>query len=154
MHPALGDGEFSSRQNWHGSCSRAFRSDKLRSFRGPHNGFVGINGTWRSDFSTKYTKSKPINYPAADAYVDIKRIAFGNSAAISAFRLTAGWGNAGREEYIPYELLGNYLVSYPSVDRGTEVFYDGLNRLYSTEWNVGVELGLASVLDVKPLVIV
>ena len=114
-----------------------------------YDGFAGINGTWRSDFSTKYTKSKPINYPAADAYVDIKRIAFGNSAVISAFRLTAGWGNAGREEYIPYELLGNYLVSYPSVDRGTEVFYDGLNRLYSTEWNVGVELGLSSVLDVK-----
>lgn len=114
-----------------------------------YNGFAGINGTWRSDFSTKYTKSKPINYPAADAYVDIRKIAFGNSAAISALKLTAGWGNAGREEYIPYELLGNYLASYPSVDRGTEVFYDGLNRLYSTEWNVGVELGVASVVDVK-----
>lgn len=114
-----------------------------------YDGYAGINGVWRSDFSTKYTGGKPLNYPAVDAYLDLRRIALAGSRTISALRLTGGWGNAGREEYIPYELLGNYLVSYPAVDRGTEVFFDGLSRLYSTEWNVGMEIGVASLLDVK-----
>lgn len=114
-----------------------------------YNGYAGVNGVWRSDFSTKYTLSKPINYPAANAYVDIGKMIFGDSGPISSIRFAGGWGNAGREEYIPYELLGNYLASYPQVDRGTEVFYDGLNRLYSTEWNAGLELSIASRVDLS-----
>ena len=114
-----------------------------------YDGYAGVNGVWRSDFSTKYTLSKPINYPAVSAYVDVGKMIFRDSGPISSIRITGGWGNAGREEYIPYELLGNYLASYPQVDRGTEVFYDGLNRLYSTEWNAGVDLCIASRLDLS-----
>lgn len=102
---------------------------------------VGVKLAYRADFSTKYTKSDQIDYPSADAYVDISRLFFRDSRVVSALRLEGGWGIAGREEYIPYEMLGNYLREYPSVKSGTEVFYDGLNRLMSEEWNVGLRLG-------------
>ncbi len=105
-----------------------------------YDGIAGVNALYRADFSTKYDGSKPISYPAADAFVDIHKIAFPDNKIVTALKLTGGYGEAGREDYIPYEMLGNYLVSYPSVPSGTEVFYDGLNRIHSAEWNVGAKI--------------
>ena len=109
-----------------------------------YNQYAGLQATWRSDFSTKYTPKKPINTPGVEAWVDLHRIFFRDNEFISALRLEGGWGIAAREEYIPYELLGNYLRTYPEVEVGSEVYYDGLNRLLSREWNVGLTLGIAN----------
>ena len=109
--------------------------------------FAGVRLAYRADFSTKYTKSEQIDYPSADAYVDIKRLLLQDYDLISAFRIEGGYGVAGREEYIPYEMLGNYLRIYPAVKAGTEVFYDGLNRILSEEWNAGFRIGFISRID-------
>ena len=101
----------------------------------------GIQGVWRSDFSPKYTPKTPINTPGANAWWDIRRSFLPDNRILTVLRLEGGYGIAAREEYIPYELLGNYMRSYPEVDRGSEVYYDGLNRIKSREWNVGIRLG-------------
>ena len=113
-----------------------------------YKGNAGLTLAYRADFSTKYTKSDQMDYPSAAAYVDVRRIFFNESAIVSDFKIEGGYGVSGREEYIPYELLGNYLREYPSVKTGTEVFYDGLNRLVSNEWNVGFRLGFISRINI------
>lgn len=110
--------------------------------------YFGVDLAYRADFSTKYTKSQQMDYPSADAYVDVRRIFFRDSDIVTRLRLEGGYGIAGREEYIPYEMLGNYLREYPSVKKGTEMFYDGLNRLLSKEWNAGFAMGIAGVVDI------
>lgn len=107
----------------------------------------GVQAVWRSDFSPKYAPSKPVNMPGAEAWVDLRRILFSGNDLFSTLRLEGGWGTASREEYIPYELLGNYMRNVPEVETGSEVFYDGLNRIYSKEWNAGIRLGLAGRVD-------
>jgi len=114
-----------------------------------YNRMVGIQGVWRSDYSPKYTPSKPINTPAAEAWIDLHRLFLKNVSLISDLKLEGGYGLAAMEEYIPYELLGNYLRTYPSVEAGSEVFYDGLSRLYSREWNAGIRIGIASVANLS-----
>lgn len=109
-----------------------------------YDGKAGIEAVWRSDFSPKYTSAKPIHSPGAQAWVDLRGLFMKDSKAVSALRLEGGWGKAASEEYIPYELLGNYLRTYPAVEGGSEVYYDGLNRILSTEWNAGVRIGFAS----------
>ena len=114
-----------------------------------YDGYFGVNAAYRADFSTKYTGSTQMDYPSADAYVDVRKILFRNSTAVTRLKIEGGYGIAGREEYIPYEMLGNYLREYPAVNSGTEMFYDGLNRLRSEEWNVGIDLGLFSRVDIS-----
>ena len=104
------------------------------------DGYFGLDALYRADFSTKYTGNKHIGYPAANAYLDLGKIFFPGWNAISRLRIVGGYGTAGREEYVPMELIGNYMTNYPQVQKGLEVFYDGLNRVYSKEWNVGVEM--------------
>ena len=113
-----------------------------------YNGYAGVNANFRADYSTKYTGGESMNYPSANAYVDLHKIFFEDAQVVSALKLEGGYGIAGREDYVPYEMLGNYLRSYPSVNIGTEVFYDGLNRVRSTEWNVGLKIGLANAVDI------
>lgn len=105
---------------------------------------VGVQASWRSDYSPKYTPTQPINTPGVEAWIDLNRIFLKDVAFISDLRLEGGWGAAAWEEYIPYELLGNYLRTYPEVEKGSEVFYDGLSRLYSREWNAGIRVGFAN----------
>ncbi len=106
-----------------------------------YDGIAGLNASYRADFSLKYGK-QPMSYPAVDAYLDLRKLALASNEVVTGLKLKAGYGIAGHEDYVPYEMLGNYLREYPTVDRGTEVYYDGLNRLRSSEWNVGVELAL------------
>lgn len=108
------------------------------------DGYFGLDALYRADFSTKYSGNKHIGYPAASAYIDLRKIFFPEANAVSGLRLVGGYGTAGREEYVPFELLVNYMTNYPQVQTGLEVFYDGLNRVYSKEWNVGVEMSFIS----------
>lgn len=107
------------------------------------DGYLNLNALYRGDFSPKYTAGKHIGYPEADAELDIRKIFFPSSRTVSTFEIVGGYGTSGREDYVPYELIGNFLSTYPSVKAGTEVFFDGLERLYTREWNIGLKLGFA-----------
>lgn len=104
---------------------------------------AGIDALVRADITKKYDDWNPVIYPAANLWVDLGKILPIDGEILSDIRLTAGYGSAGWEDYVPYELTGDYLRGdYPHVASGAEAFYDGLYRLYSTEYNVGLSLAL------------
>lgn len=105
------------------------------------NGYAGINGTVRYDYNSR-SDQEPTIFPAADAYVDFKRIFLKDSRTVSSLKLSGGWGSAGKETVLPYEYLDFWIYGVPDVDAGTENYYDGVNRLISREYNVGIEAGL------------
>jgi len=103
-----------------------------------YNSYAGINALVRVDFSPKYG-NQPMIYPAASIFTDFKKILLPDNKFVSDLKLTAGWGKAGKEISIPYELLYKYQTSFPEAVPGTAIYYDGLGRTNSNEWNVGLQ---------------
>ena len=86
----------------------------------------------RADFSMRYG-STPQWFPSGRLVWKI----------IPQLKIEGGYGIAGRELYVPYELTGNYLTgTWPEVDADTAVWYDGLNRVRSEEYHAGLEVNL------------
>jgi TonB-dependent SusC/RagA subfamily outer membrane receptor len=106
-----------------------------------YDGFAGIKGTARCDWSPKYDH-EPLWMPAGEAYVDFKKILLSDSQVISALKVSGGYGWAGYESVLPYEYMSAYISNVPEVEQGTEPYFDGVNRLLSKEWNVGLDFGL------------
>ena len=63
------------------------------------------------------------------------------SRAVSSLRIDGGYGWAGRETVLPYEYLNSCISNVPAIEPGTEWYFDGLNRLLSKEYNVGLSIG-------------
>ena len=105
-----------------------------------YDGFAGIRGAVRSDYTMKYDRHE-LWLPSAEAFVDFKRIFLGQSEAVSTLKLSGGYGWAGREKVLPYQYLTSYILDVPEVDPGTEPYFDGMNRIISKEYNVGIDLG-------------
>lgn len=93
---------------------------------------VGAEADVRADFSPKYDNA-PQWFPSGKLWWSI----------IPQLKIEGGYGIAGRELYVPYELTGNYLTgTWPEVDADTAVWYDGLNRVRSEEYHAGLEVNL------------
>lgn len=103
-----------------------------------YNSYAGINALIRSDFSPKYG-NQVLLYPSVSFFANLKKIILPRNGFISELKLTAGWGKAGKEISVPYELLYNYLESYSEAAPGTAIYYDGLGRISSKEWNIGLQ---------------
>lgn len=103
-----------------------------------YESYAGVDALVRTDFSPKYGK-RPMLYPSVSAFADIKKILLAHNNFISELKFTAGWGKAGKEISVPYELLDSYLTDYPDASPGTAIYYDGLGRINSREWNAGVQ---------------
>jgi len=104
-------------------------------------GVVGANALVRTDFTPKYYDWNPVWYPAGEVWFDFGKLWLADITPIDSFKIRGGWGKAGRERYVPYGLFGDYCTgAYPYVDSELEPFYDGFNRVISTELHVGGEL--------------
>jgi len=104
---------------------------------------AGIDAVFRADYTRKYFDNNPVLYPAAEAWLDVRKALFADSDVVSALKLKGGFGKAGRERYVPYGLFGEYCSgAYPAIDLEHETFYDGLNTVRSEESNAGIEIGL------------
>lgn len=103
-----------------------------------YNSYAGINALIRSDFSPKYG-NQVLLYPSVSLFANLKKILLFKNEFLSELKLTAGWGKAGKEISVPYELFNNYLTIYPEAVPGTAIYYDGLGRISSKEWNVGLQ---------------
>lgn len=101
---------------------------------------AGISATARWDQTMRFDK-EPMWMPAGNVFVDLKRAFFRNSSAVSALKLTGGYGCAGHETVLPYEYMHAWISNVPEVEAGTEPYFDGFNRLLSEEWNIGFNLG-------------
>ena len=104
------------------------------------DGYAGVQGAVRCDETERFDK-EPIIMPSGEAFVDFRKILFRNSKAVSALKVTGGYGEAGREVVLPYEYMNAYISNVPKIEKGTEPYYDGINRLLSKEWNVGFNVG-------------
>ena len=105
------------------------------------SGMVGADVAYRTDMTPEYGGWKM--YPSVSAYLDIRKMFMRSSSMLSALRIEGGYGESGKEEAIPYELLGAYTCgSYEQVNPDLTAYYDGRSYLHTKEWNVSVALGL------------
>lgn len=106
---------------------------------------LGVNAIVRADNTARYDDGKFTIYKGADLYVDFHNAFFRDSKGISDLKLTAGYGEGGREQYIPAGRYGRVLSgSYPEIASSVKMFYEGLNRLGSSEFNVGFDMAFFS----------
>ena len=105
-----------------------------------YDGCAGVRGAARYDYTLKYDR-KGIWMPSVEAFVDLRKMLMKDSHVVSALKLDGGYGWAGREKVLPYQYLPSYISDVPEIISGTEPYYDGMNRLISKEYNVGVSAG-------------
>ena len=105
------------------------------------NGILGVSGQFRADFLSQYSETSYL-YPAGNAWVDIHKALMPSVKEISSLRISAGYGHAGYDESLPYELIHKYVASgIPSVPVGAENYHNALLRLDTKEWNVSLNAG-------------
>lgn len=104
------------------------------------DGYAGFTGAARVDY-THNVDHEPLVLPSGEAFVDFKRALLGNSRVVSALRVKGGYGWAGHETVLPYEYMPSFISDVPVITKGTEPFFDGVNRLLTKEWNVGLTAG-------------
>ncbi len=104
---------------------------------------AGIDAVLRADNTPKYDDAHFILYKGAQGWFNLRSVLFADNEVISSLKLSAGYGEAGQERYVPYGMYGNYISgTYPSVPIGEQPFHEALNRLRSMETNVGIDLGV------------
>ena len=103
-------------------------------------GLVGADVAFRTDYTPEYGDWKM--YPSASAYWDIRKMFLQSSSDLSTLRLEGGYGESGKEDYVPYDFLGAYTPGeYEKVDAGVSSYYDGRSYIHTKEWNVSLALG-------------
>lgn len=91
---------------------------------------AGVKAAFRWDNNFRYLGKESHIYPSAEAFVKV----------FDKVKIKGGWGRSGLEKIIPYNLFGNYLnEGWFEPAAGTSIFYDGIDRLMTTEWHVGLE---------------
>lgn len=105
-----------------------------------YDGIAGISGAVRTDYTVRFD-ARPIWLPSAEAFVDFKKMLLSHSPVVSTLRLTGGYGAATRDVTMPYEYISSYIADVPAIEVGSEPYFEGIDRLTSREYNVGVQLG-------------
>lgn len=104
------------------------------------DGKVGADVAFRTDHTPKYGDWKM--YPSGSAFWDIRKTFFPSLSSVSTLVLGGGYGESGREDYIPYDFIGSYTPgSYEKVDAAIAAYYDGRYLLHTKEWNVSLTMG-------------
>ncbi len=108
-----------------------------------YNDFLGANASLRTDFSSGIKGLSPAYSPAANLYANLKKITFPSVRILSTMKLSGGYGVGRREYYLPYQLIGPWVAGVtPSAPIGKECYYDALNLLKSSEWNIAFSIGV------------
>lgn len=106
---------------------------------------VGANVSCLANYVTGYGRNGVDIYPAGDVWLDVHRMFFSKYAPVSALKLSAGYGETGKEKFCPYQ-LAPYLIPgdifIPA--GGTEAFYDCMMNLHVREFQTGLEMGFAA----------
>lgn len=104
-------------------------------------GMAGIDLAVREDRNNLYDEGFS-TYPSGNAFVDFAKLLLPDSKVLSKAKLTAGWGRAGRDNYVPYLWMGDYTGNCPVISTDFQAFYNGFFRSVSEEFNIGGEIGL------------
>ena len=101
---------------------------------------VGADIAYRTDYTPEFDMWK--SYPSASAFWDIRRTFFHASSILSSLRLDGGYGESGKQAYIPYLLFGRYTPgTYEDVDHKAAAFFDGQTYQHTREWNISLAAG-------------
>lgn len=101
---------------------------------------AGATLLFRADRTMRYEDSFTF-YPSGSAWVDIAKAFLPTDSFVSSLRLKGGYGRAGRDTFAPYEMFSSFVPGLQVNDlvQGTEILYEGFNKLISSEWSAGVE---------------
>lgn len=105
---------------------------------------AGADVTFRADRTMRYEDSFTL-YPSGSAWVDLAKAFIPEADVVSSIRLKGGWGRAGRDTFAPYEMFSSFVPGINLGDvvaEGTEILYEGFNKVISTEWNAGIVLDM------------
>ena len=107
-------------------------------------GWTGIEAGLRAEFTPRYDDATPVVYPYARLYVDLYRALLAKvQSPVSTLKINGGYGRSGRDTAMPYAFAGNFLTGdYPEIATDGYAYYDGFNRVISSGWHLGAELGL------------
>ena len=109
--------------------------------------FAGFDVSGRYESVRRYDSGRSFSdnlYPSASLWFDLHELLLKSSKTVSALRLEGGWGVAGRRHYVPYEMLPVFTGGgYPKVDLDYRGFYDGYDRIKSSEWNIFLKSSFA-----------
>ena len=102
-----------------------------------------LNALLRRDSTPRYGRFENVFYPAAEARLDLGKMFLESDGFLSGIELKGGYGRGGSEKYVPYDLYGYYLSgSWYTPSSDTTPFFDGLDKLLTSEWHVGAALSL------------
>lgn len=104
---------------------------------------AGVQLMLRGDRTFRY-EDRFVAYPSASAWFDFAKALLSPEGAVSSLKLKGGWGKAGYMTFSPYEMFSTFVtgMNLDCVVEGTEILYEGYNKVVSSEWNLGVELSL------------
>lgn len=93
---------------------------------------AGFDIAGKYETVNRYDSGSPFEdnfYPSANIWVN----------ALLNLRIEGGYGVAGRRRYVPYGMLPMFTGgNFPVVAVDYQAFYEGYNRITTSEWNVGV----------------
>lgn len=125
------------------------------SIRYDYKSYAGLRVSVNSEKNALYDDGFVV-YPSADVFFDIRKTFFPASKAVSALKLTAGWGKAAFSRYAPWRLVGDYIPLEYAVGKLAEKdivinendpkqniasFFDLYDRVRSSEWHAGANVG-------------
>lgn len=121
--------------------------------------YFKISALLRADNCARYDDGEYSLFPSAAGQLDLHRMLFPKSRAVSVFTLEGGYGLAGMRRYVPYLALDRFIpmqmveeafakkgivvdVNVPQDDRSS--FFDGYARTTTGEWHIGFDLAFLS----------
>lgn len=82
-----------------------------------YKSILGIDLCIRGDWTPRYADARPQLYGSASAYV----------CPVKGMKISGGYGESGNEHYMPYT---------DGIDKQVQMFYEGLGRARTREWNI------------------
>jgi len=109
------------------------------------DGIAGVDVLARIDNTPRYDDSKVRIYKSANVYADLHKWLMPQQQIVSSLRIDAGYGDAGKESPVPYSMYPLYLSGdYKEIAPAYQMFYEGLSRIRSSEFNIRLNTGFLS----------
>lgn len=77
---------------------------------------AGLDLSARLDKTMNNFDGRTDFYPAASLWMDIRKLAFPSSTAVSALRIEGGWGASGNERHLPYPFFDSQIFNQKYLD--------------------------------------
>ncbi len=104
----------------------------------------GLNASYRADKTFTAYDGRFDQYPAVDARLDLRKIFFASSKAISTLSLEGGFGFSGNEKNLLYPFLDTAVDSVPEVEKARRGYINARSLQRLKEWTLGLRAGFIS----------